>query len=99
MSVYDITLADPTQPERPAERLLRVCAVGDLVFVSIDTCDDGNPTLTLTTQEEITVSLPALRQALQLLSDDGHREGLRGKDERGEPLPDLVGQRQIVVPL
>lgn len=99
MSVHEINLSDPTDQAHPPEKVLNLSAVGDLAFVSVCTYDDGNPETTTTVEREICVSLPALRQAVQLLSDDGNRERLRPADDRGEKMPDLVGQRWVQVPL
>jgi hypothetical protein len=99
MSIHEINLSNPTDQSYPPDRVLNVSAVGDLAFVNICTYDDGNPETTTTVQQQITVSLPALRQAIELLSDDGNRERLRPSDARGEKMPDLRGQRWIQVPL
>jgi hypothetical protein len=98
MSVYEITLIDPTDPGRPAERVLRITAVDQMVFLHIDKYEEGVPTTTLTTQEEIAVSLPGLRQALELLTEDGLREDAREKDQRGFKAR-IGGARQAVVTL
>ena len=99
MSVYEIALADPTDPARPAIALLRICAVGDLAFVNICEEDDGNPTSTSKVIASMTVSLPALREAVDLLSHDRDREAMRVKDDRGEPQADIGGNRFVVAPL
>jgi hypothetical protein len=98
VSINEITLADPTNPARPAEKVLTLSAVGDLAFVTVSTVDEGNPDTTTTVAAEMTVSLPTLRDALVLLCQDRDRERLRPVDKRGEPMPDLAGQRYIVVP-
>jgi hypothetical protein len=98
MSVYEITLIDPTGPGRPAERVLRITSVDEMVFLSIDEYDEGNPTITLTKKEEIAVSLPGLREALDLLARDGHREDMRERDQHG-PKARIGGYRATVVPL
>lgn len=99
MSVHEINLSDPTDKQHPPEKVLNLSAVGDLAFVSVCTYADGNPETVTTVEREITVSLPALRQAVELLSNDGNRERLRPEDARGEKMPDLAGQRWIQVPL
>lgn len=98
MSVYEITLVDPTAPGRPAERVLRITAVDQMVFLSIDKYQEGVPTTTLTTEAEIAVSLPGLREALDLLSHDGFREDLRDRDQSGLKA-NLKGVRLGTVPL
>lgn len=97
MSVNEITLADPTNPGRPAEKVLRLSVVGDLAFVNVSTVDEGNPTTTMTVVAEMVVSRQSLRDAMVLLCQDTDRESLRPSDEHG-PLPSLAGQRFVVTP-
>jgi hypothetical protein len=99
MSVYEITLADPTDPARPAVKVLQLAAVGDLAFVSVCDYDEGNPTTTATTVASMCVSLPALREAINLLSHDRDREANRQRDDRGQPTADIAGNRYVVAPL
>lgn len=99
MSIDNISLSDPTDLARPIVESLQISSVGDLAFVSICKVDDGNPTTTTTVVAEMTVSLPTLRDALVLLCQDRDRESLRGKDHRGEPMPDIAGHRMVVVPV
>jgi hypothetical protein len=99
VSVHEINLSDPTDKAMPPERVLNLSAVGDLAFVSICTYGGGNPETKTTVESEMAVSLPALKQAIALLSDDGNRERLRPTDQQGEGMPDLHGQRWIQVPL
>lgn len=99
MSINEISLGNPTDPSRPHEEVLNVSAVGDLAFVSVCKVDEGNPTTTSTVVAQMIVSLPSLRDALVLLCQDRDRESLRPKDERGDPLPDIAGQRYVVTPV
>lgn len=99
MSVYEVALADPTHLSRPAVELLRISAVGDLAFVAVCKHDEGNPESKDTVVAEMTVSLPALREAVELLSHDRDRESLRPRDQRGEPMSDIAGNRFVVAPL
>lgn len=98
MSINEISLADPTNPGRPAEETLTLSVVGDLAFVSVCKVDDGNPDTTSTVIAEMIVSLPTLRDAVVLLCQDRDRESLRPRDARGEPMPDLAGNRFVVTP-
>jgi hypothetical protein len=99
MSINEISLADPTDPGRPAEKTLELSVVGDLAFVQVVEVDEGNPKTTTTVVAEMCVSLPTLRDAVILLCQDRDREGLRPKDERGEPMPDIAGNRFVVTPV
>jgi hypothetical protein len=99
MSIDEISLADPTDPARPAEKVLTLSVVGDLAFVSVTSVTDGNPTTTSTVDAEMVVSLPTLRDAVVLLCQDRDRESCRPKDERGNLLPDLAGKRWVQVPV
>lgn len=98
MSVYDITLTDPTEPGRPATYVLHVTAVDQMVFVSICDYDEGNPETKMVAKASIGVSLPALRDALNLLSSDGFREDMRERDQHG-PRSRIGGHRVGSVPL
>ena len=97
MSVFGITLTDPTENVAPPERLLRVTAVEDLVFVSVEKYDETHGTTTTETVAEIAVSLPALLEAVQLLSHDRDREAVRVHDKNG-PTARIGGDRLRVAP-
>ena len=99
MSINEITLGNPCEPARPFEDVLSLSVVGDLAFVSVCKLDDGNPTSTLTVVAEMVVSLPSLRDAVVLLCQDRDRESLRPTDKRGEPMPDIAGNRFVVTPV
>jgi hypothetical protein len=77
VSVYEVTLNDCLHPVAPPETVLRISCVEQTAFVSIATYTENAKSRTIKEIAEIAVSLPALRQALQLLSDDGFREGMR----------------------
>ena len=99
MSVYDITLSDPTEQVAPPTTVLRVTAVDDLAFITIEKYDEEFNKRTLTTVAEMVVSLPALREVVDLLSHDRDREDLRTKDKHGEPGARIGGTRMVVAPL
>lgn len=96
--IYEVSLYDPTDKLSPPDRLLRISAVADLAFISIDDYESGNPDCKTHAVAQIAVSLPALRQALQLMRDDIEREAARESDEHGKR-PELTGARHSVVPL
>jgi hypothetical protein len=99
--IHDITLADPLDPMSPPETVLRLSAVGDALWVSIQKHDNDAKTDTFTTVAEQCVSLPAIREALDLIRHDIDRENQRplerpGHNEREATIP---GDRFGVMPL
>ena len=99
MSVYDITLASPTEKYAPPETLLRLTSVDDLAFLSVETYEEVDGVRTFKSVADMTVSLPALREAINLLSHDRDREDCRPVDERGEKGARIAGHRLVVSPL
>ena len=96
--IYEITLADPAEPMAPPETVLRVSAVEDLAFVAIlKLKDDREGTHKILA--EMTVSLPALREALDLLRHDVDRENCRPKDGPKTYAAKLDGIRFGLMPL
>lgn len=99
MSIYEITLQDPTGQVAPPEHILHLASVDDLVFVTIAKYDEGSTKRTHETVADITVSLPALREAIELLSHDRDREAARLVDRSGERTARIGGTRYTVAPL
>ena len=99
--IQRITLLDCLQPGD--DIALDLTAIDDAVFVRLSYDETGDDkTTTVRHTREITVSLPALRQALDLLACDAAREHLRPTDpnlESGEKLPRLGGTRFVSVPV
>ena len=97
--IHEITLADPSEPMAPPEKVLCVSAVEDLAFIDIKTVDGDGKSETFTTVASITVSLPALREALDLLRHDVDREHQRPKDGTNTYSARIDGPRFGVMPL
>jgi hypothetical protein len=99
--IHDITLADPTDPISPPETVLRLAAVEDVIWVYIQSHDSDGETDTFTTIAEQSVSLPALREALDLIRHDVDRENARPKikHDRNEREARLEGARVSMMPL
>lgn len=96
--IHTITLSDPTEDVSPPENVLQVCAVGDLAFISFGKYDETHDSNEITEKRQMTVSLPALKEAVELLSHDRDREAMRG--ERGtQHEADILGDRFRVAPL
>lgn len=92
--VHEITLSDPLEKQMPPEKVLVLKSVGDSLFVSIETFDEDNRSTNRTVVADSCVSLPAIREALELMRNGEERERLR---EPGEPL--LSGPRMGAYPL
>ena len=97
--IHEITLVDPTEPVSPPERILRISAVEDLAFIDIGRSEGDGKTETLEIVASMTVSLPALREALDLLRHDVDREHQRPKDGKTTYSARIDGPRFGVMPL
>jgi hypothetical protein len=99
--IHDITLADPLDPVSPPETVLRICAVDDVLWVYIQKHDSDDKTDTFATIAEQAVSLPALREALDLIRHDVDRENQRPQQKPGDNARTtmLAGQREGRMPL
>ena len=99
--IHDITLADPTDPVSPPETVVRLSAVGDVLWLYFQTHDNDGKTDTFTTVTEQAVSLPAMREALDLIRHDIDREDQRPKikPDRNERESKISGVRFGVAPL
>ena len=98
--IHQISLAECLEQYAPPAKVLNVSAVADTVFVRI--CDVGHNSDSETHREvaEISVSLPALIEALNLLAVDGEREDLRPLDDTGQAHETkFSGRRLTVVPV
>jgi hypothetical protein len=97
MAVHQIMLADCLDGAKPPARVLTVSVVGDTAFLAVEDYADGGGSTTTKEVAQISVSLPSLRDALDLLADDRSREDLRPLDppgnDRGEYAATLAGQR------
>jgi hypothetical protein len=95
--IYQISLSDCLEPSVPPEQVLTVSAMDDAAFVRICKVDQGSATETHTEVAEISVSLPALLEAVGLLARDVEREHLRPVDHDGRGNETrLAGDRLIV---
>lgn len=98
--IHNISLAECLEQVSPPEKVLNVSACDDTVFVRI--CEVRQDHLSETHREvaDISVSLPALIEALNLLAVDGERENLRPVDRDGKTRETrLAGRRFIVAPV
>jgi len=97
--IHEITLANPAEPIAPPETVLSVSAVEDLAFIDIKRLEGDGRSETFTTVASMTVSLPALREALDLLRHDVDRENQRPKDGKTTRSAKIDGPRFGVMPL
>lgn len=99
--IHDITLADPLDPVSPPERVVRLAAVGDTLWIYFQKHDSDGKTDTFKTVAEQAVSLPALREALDLIRHDVERENARPKmhADRNDREASISGPRFGVAPL
>ena len=97
--IHKISLAECLEQYSPPARVLNVSACDDTVFVQICDVDQDHQKETHREAAEISVSLPALIEALNLLAGDAEREELRPIDSGGrEHETRLSGRRFIVAP-
>jgi hypothetical protein len=81
--IHQISLAECLEQSSPPAKVLNVSACGDTVFVRICDVDQDHLSEKHTESAEISVSLPALIEALNLLAVDHEREELRPVDHDG----------------
>jgi len=97
MAIHQIMLADCLDGAKPPARVLTVSVVGDTAFLAVEDYTEGGGSTTTKEVAQISVSLPSLRDALELLGEDRRREDLRPMDPPGNGQGDmsatLAGQR------
>ena len=98
--IYRISLAECLEQYAPPAKVLNVSVVADTVFVRICAVDQNSHSETHREVADISVSLPALIEALNLLAVDGEREDLRPLDNTGQAHETkFAGRRLTVVPV
>lgn len=98
--IHQISLAECLEQYAPPARVLNVSVVGDTVFVRICDVDQDSDSETHREVADISVSLPALIEALTLLATDHGRESLRPLDDTGQAHETkFAGRRLTVVPV
>lgn len=95
--IHNISLAECLEQSSPPARVLNIGACDDTVFVRI--CEVDQTALSETHREvaEISVSLPALIEALSLLAVDHEREELRPVDSDGKTRETKFAGRRLTV--
>lgn len=97
--IHQISLAECLEQYSPPAKVLNVSACDDTVFVRVCEVDQDARSETHREVAEISVSLPALIEALSLLATDAEREELRPVESGGkEHETRLSGRRLIVAP-
>ena len=98
--IHAISLNDCLDGTAPPEQVLTISALDDTVFVRICKMDGGAHDEKQTEIAEISVSLPSLLEAVQLLANDAGRENLRPVDHTGKGHETrLAGRRIDVLPV
>ena len=99
--IHEISLADCLEVYAPPKSVLTLGALNDTVFVRICTVDQDHKSETLHEQADISVSLPSLIEALQVLLNDQGRENLRPAEDGSatEKETRLAGRRIDVLPV
>lgn len=99
--IHDVTLADPSDPVSPPETVVRLAAVDDLLWIYIQKHDSDHKGDHFKTIAEQCVSLPAIREALDLIRHDTERERARPKlhEDRNERGALIDGLRRTDAPL
>ena len=98
--IYRISLAECLEQYAPPAKVLNVSVVADTAFVRICDVDQKSDSETHRDVADISVSLPALIEALNLLAVDGEREDLRPLDNTGQAHETkFAGRRLTVVPV
>ena len=95
--IHSISLAECLDPSAPPEKVLDVSACDDTVFVRICVVDHDHKSEKHTETAEISVSLPALIEALSLLAVDHEREDLRPVDHNGQQRETKFAGRRLTV--
>jgi len=98
--IHQISLAECLEQCSPPARVLNVSACDDTVFVRICDVDQDHQSEKHTEVAEISVSLPALIEALNLLAVDHDREDLRPLEHDGKTRETkFAGRRLTVAPV
>jgi len=98
--IHQISLAECLEQYSPPARVLNVSACDDTVFVRICSVEQDHLSEKHTEIAEISVSLPALIEALNLLAADHEREELRPVDHDGRTRETrFAGRRLTIAPV
>lgn len=98
--IHQISLAECLEQYIPPAKVLNVSVVGDTAFVRICDVDQTSDREAHREVADISVSLPSLVEALNLLAVDREREDLRPLDNDGrEHETKFAGRRFTVVPV
>jgi hypothetical protein len=98
--IHQISLAECLEQYAPPAKVLNVSVVADTVFVRICDVNQNSDSETHREVADISVSLPALIEALNLLAVDHEREDLRSLDNTGQAHETkFAGRRLTVVPV
>jgi len=98
--IHQISLAECLEQFAPPAKVLNVNVVGDTAFVRICDVEQDSDRETHRDVAGISVSLPALIEALNLLAVDHEREDLRPLDSTSrEHETKFAGRRLTVVPV
>lgn len=97
--INHISLADCLEQFVPPARTLDVSVTNDTAFIRITVVTGDHLTETHREIAEISVSLPSLVEALNMLALDAERERLRPQDRQGSHETRLSGRRFTVVPV
>lgn len=95
--IHEISLAECLEQASPPEQVLRLGACDDTVFVKICRVEQDHERETFHQVAEISVSLPALIEALSLLAVDHEREDLRPVDSDGRTRETKFAGRRLTV--
>lgn len=98
--IHQVSLAECLEQCSPPAKVLNVSACDDTVFVRICDVDQDHQSEKHAEVAEISVSLPALIEALSLLAVDHEREELRPVDHDGRTRETrFAGGRLTVAPV
>jgi hypothetical protein len=95
--IHQVSLAECLEQSSPPAKVLNVSACDDTVFVRICDVDQDHQSEKHTELAEITVSLPALIEALNLLAVDHERLKLRPADHDGQQRETKFAGRRLTV--
>ncbi len=95
--IHEISLAECLEAVSPPDKVLNVAACDDTVFVRICTVEQDHISEKHTQVAEISVSLPALIEALNLLAVDHEREDLRPLDSDGKARETKFAGRRLTI--
>ena len=98
--IHNVSLAECLEQYAPPAKVLNVNVIGDTAFVRICEVEQGSDRETHREVADISVSLPSLIEALNLLAVDHEREELRPIDSTNrEHETKFAGRRFTVVPV